>query len=357
MAIDLVAVYSRRLLVVDVSAVLHTYTSYSISRKDTSAVTVKGVNIAGVKAIAEICAINYRDRRRVVLCLDNYDKKRGENDDGYKANRKFPPDIAAQTKIIQTYFDKFGVTVLSPTGTREADDLLYSAVISNLDRFHDIEVITGDADNYGCIEAPHVHITGVNSLSPSISVSNYSDCVSSHANVPYNCILPYLVFTSKRSNNLNVLPLDGKNSYYFDEFVKMLQKDEDMEHGSRVEKMIAFLESGIVAPEHVDAIVQRCMRTYPQMQNIELDCRGPALDTEVMATVLNFLRLNTAAKCYGMSGALSSAKDDPALRTLMKQLFKMVKTGVAYADAGIRYDLNRADLQISSNEFREVGDW
>lgn len=344
--------YSKRLTIIDVSGLLYTYTSVSLIARDQSAVMVKGVNIAGVKAVLEMCASCYKQQRRVLLCLDTFTDKKNTSSE-YKANRTFVPQVAYQADIIEAYFKDFGVDVYRIKGY-EADDLIYSAVLSNVNNFSDIEVVTGDKDIYGCIVAPHVRVTGVNSKSPSIDVYNYETCVDSKVDIPYNCILPYLTLFGKQSNNLKKLKIDGMNKEYFDEFVKMVNNYE-ASMGSDLSVMIDFLKSGVVREEHVEIIAERALLTYPQLIDLKLDVDGPNINADSICKFCNFFKQYTAANMYGVINYINSVEIDPSMPTMMKRIYASIKSGTKMADMGL---MEGASMQVTgTTEFVGVDDW
>lgn len=351
--LDMRSTYSNKLTVVDVSGMLYTYTCVADKMKFKGSSHIGGVNVAGVKSIIDLCSMRYMQRRRVVLCLDSYsDKKRDSKQ--YKANRKYPPQIDVQTEIISTYFKNFGVDVLQRDGL-EADDLIYSTVLCNKDKFSSIEVITGDKDIYGCMVAPNISIIGVNSVTPSFDISAYESCVLKNREMPYNCILPYLVLFGKESNNLHKLRLGGMNDEYFDKYVEYVRSKGDMSLGSDLGTWIEFLETGIINKDYLDDIVEQSLLVFPKIVNINIELQAPAIDPIKLVQFLSYFRMNEAAKGYGLLGSLNSAEIDRGMKTLMKRLYSTVTDGVKYADAGLMPEANT--LNYKTDEFLGVEDW
>lgn len=342
--------------VVDVSGMLYTYTSISKNSKSVNSVTVKGVNIAGVKAVLELCAKNLKANRRTVLCLDSFTEKKEKAIGGYKANRTFNPDIAVQNMIIEQYFPYFGVDVLKCNG-READDLIYSVVHSNVEEYLEIEVMTGDKDVYGCLISDKVYITGINSNTPSVDVLNYPKVVCNYDDlVPYNCILPHLTLFGKRSNNLGVLKIDKMNRQYFNDYLFFIESRGDWENASSIENLIDFLDSGKVREEHIETICERALLTYPKIEQYKIDPIAPKIDSEKLIQFLSYMRLNVAANIYGATKYLNTVPVDRNLETLMKNLYLSVKNGTMCSDLGIDPSLNSVQPATTS-EFLEVDEW
>lgn len=351
--IELYPTSSYKLQVYDVSALLYTYTCITQGKKNVKASIVKGINVSGVKAVMEMIAKAKQNNIRVVLCLDSYcDKKRESKE--YKANRVYHPEIHVQSEIIDTYFRDFGVDVIRVPGY-EADDLIYSVVESNLDKFNDIEVIAGDADIYGCMISPKVHILGANSTRPSFDISEYSTCVKAGEVIKYNCIIPYMTFFGKASNNLNKLPLDKMNSYYLEEFEKMLEKDNALPFGSRLEYMINFLNSNVVKQEHIELIAHRASLTYPKLLDKQIERKGPKPDAEKLTQFLSYFRFTNTAGIYGVMRYLDAVSVNPSMNSLMKRLYATVTTGTMMADKGLNQQSFVTPIINVSEEFTEVG--
>lgn len=345
---------SKNMQVFDVSGLLYTYTCITHGKNNAKASFVKGINVNGVKAVLEMVAKGKQNNIRCVLCLDSYcDKKRDSS--VYKGNRVFHPEISVQSEIIESFFSDFGVDVLKRNGY-EADDLIYSVVESNIDKFNSIEVITGDADIYGCMISPKVTIIGSNSLRPSFGVDDYPRCVKTGVVVPYNCILPYMVFFGKPSNNLNKLPVDGKNQYYLDKFREMLEDNEALAYGSRFEYFMKFMESGIVAEEHSDTVIERALLVYPRLVSIDIANKGPELNGNKMAQFLSFFRFTNTAGVYGLLRYLDSVGSNPAINSLMKRLSATVSTGTMMADRGLNASSFNSPRITLSNEFEVITD-
>lgn len=352
--IELIPTNSRRMQIIDVSSILYTYTTTSQYARDRHAVTVKGVNIAGVKAVIEMVGRAYQNNLRVVLCLDSFSDKRKTNPE-YKSNRVFHPEIAVQSEIISTYFNKFGIDVLKAPG-KEADDLIYSVVHSNVNDFIEINIVTADQDIYGSVIAPHVTITGSNSKAPSIDVSNYEKCVSSKAYVPYNCILPYIVFYGKPSNALKKLPVDGQNSYYFEKFCQMVSEKGMQADGSNVEMMVEFLDSGIVKPEHIDTITNRALLVYPKIDYIPINKISTVPDVNALCAFMSFFNQNSAAALFGLQRVYRNVPTDMSMNSLMKRLYSTVASGTMMVDRGLRPE-SSTPLVSLTQEFEEVEQW
>lgn len=352
--VELLPTYSRRMQILDVSSILYTYTATSQYVRDRHAVTVKGVNVAGVKAVIEMMGRAYINNYRVVLCMDSFSDKRKANSE-YKSNRVFHPEIAVQSEIISTYFNKFGIDVLKSSG-KEADDLIYSTVMSNVDDYIEMNIITADQDIYGAVIAPHVSIIGSNSRAPSITIDNYEDCVSSKTKIPYNCVLPYIVFFGKPSNALKKLPIDNKNTEYFDKFCQYVSENNLKTHGSEVETLIAFLETGAVDSRHIDTIVERALLVYPRIDYVPINKRAEEIDVEALCSFLNFFNQPMAANLYGLQRVYQTVPIDKSMNSMMKRLYNTVSTGTIAADRGLRQE-SGTPLISYTNEFEEVEQW
>lgn len=353
--IELRPIYSRRVSIVDVSGMLYTYTSVANSSISKNSYTVRGVNIAGVKAVLDLCAKNARHLRRTVLCLDSFSDKRGTNTNGYKSNRKFNPEIAVQNDIIAKYFPYFGINVMRKTG-READDLIYSAVKACKENFVEIEVITGDKDIYGCVDGT-VSVVGVNSNCPSVNVENFSSVADSRGYVEYNCILPYLAFFGKPSNNLGVLKVDRKHKDYYESFVEFAKSNNLLEKGSDLNTLLMFIENSDMPEEHITALAERALLTYPRIDEMSILPLGPDIDTEKLIQFCSFMKFTSSAEMFGIISGLQTFSQNTELATYMKQLNISVKNGTMCADLGIDPALNQVSEFTPTSEFRGVEEW
>ncbi len=355
MAIDMHPTFSKRLVVIDVSPILWTYTCTAGYAKSSGAITVKGVKVPGIKALLEICAKNYANNYRTVLCMDSYSELRRKNSN-YKANRTFNPVIAAQNDIVERYFKDFGVDVLKCPGW-EADHLIYSVVYSNINKFREIEVITCDKDIYGVIIAPNVQIIGANSQSPTVNVANYSNVISGEIEIPYNMILPYNTLYGKPSNTLRKLRLNGQNEKYFNQIYEMVK--DDPSKGSDLDVLVDFLSTDTVPAEHIEKIAEQAQYTYPRTKDIQIEPEGPKPIYENLLSFCAFYKQYTSADIYGFTRHLSSAPIPRELATFIKNLFITIKNGTKSVDNGLKPDTAPQEIYKTGNtsEFLEVEEW
>lgn len=354
--------FSSNLEVFDVSSMLYVQTSMTGKILNNSSIK-KGVNVAGMSFVLNRIAYNYSRNIRTALAMDSFSDRKNLSA-GFKSNRVFHPEISVQADIITQYFSDFGVEVLKKPG-READDLIYSIVNSNVNNFASITVYTGDRDIYGCIIDPSVKIVGTSSTRPSLSVFNYETACDSKEKIVYNTVLPYTMLFGKASNALPALHASVPNKKIYSAFLDWYEKKGYNKAEASFESVFiefacassdGLIDGLVFTNSDIEMIIERLPLVYPVLDDIPLEQVGPEIDVEKLLQFLNFYQQYPATEKFGLNNFVQLVTPPTQMNTMLKRLYSTLKTGTLAADNHLSADVLPMPVNATS-EFLSIEGW
>lgn len=217
------------LVVVDVSAVLHTGAGLT-----SSTARYNGVDISGLRYLVNKVVGHLTNNDRIFLCFDRkHSKKFGSKYpyktelEGYKSNRKVDMSIVLQNELAFEFFTRAGIPCLRHENRElEADDLIYNVVEWNRVRMKsgEINVLTADYDlahNVGYSNGISIQLLPANSNINKINYLNFRTAIYPGVELMLNTISAYKVFHGDNSDNIKAMP---SASRYYKEYVAFLKQ-------------------------------------------------------------------------------------------------------------------------------------
>ena len=352
-----------RLTIIDISALVWPYTAGHAKKnayselRELEALKVYGLPCAGIREVIERTFCRLTQMNPVVWVFDSKSQKK-DLGAGYKATRKFNPDVGIQCDILLDVAERLGIPHFKRSGY-EADDFIYKLVAENMQE-NSIEILTGDfQDLSAVIRSPQISIVGVKADSPTITKENYSWAIKKGVLIEYNSLLPFNVFFGKASNNVGVLHLPSKTSpdYMYLMFMNWVKTKElngvlipDYLYSERV-VLEAWLEAMIsedkISKEDAQGIRERANLIYPLTPPD--DCKISFYDVRnlnqhELLNVIRMLHLIDVGKLLGFAEQLQGdIEPTPADKRYLVSMKGKYTSGVHAVDNDLAMETDAHD--------------
>jgi hypothetical protein len=129
----------------------------------------------------------------------------------YKSGRNSNPAVYAQLDFLYDYLMSIGIPCYKVDGF-EADDLIFSAVEYNRDKYSAMKVFSADKDLMHNVDRA-VRFEAVNSNVNSVTAMNFSEAVIRGKSILLNTLSAHKVFCGDTSDKVPALPERGEQLY------------------------------------------------------------------------------------------------------------------------------------------------
>lgn len=123
----------------------------------------------------------------------------------YKGNRTHPHNVEIAKQVAEFILSDCGFTIHARDGY-EADDVVFSIVKANHERYDHIYVHTGDSDLYLLVDEK-VSILPTSSQAKTVTMANYERMCKANTHTPYNTVVFQKFLHGDRGKNVDPLPI------------------------------------------------------------------------------------------------------------------------------------------------------
>ena len=327
----------------DVSALLYMGNSVERPGDDFISENLNGLPVRGLRYALEQIIAGRTENDYTICVMDNKTNK-GEFFEGYKSNRTFNNEVFFQRELLRYLIPNLGLPMLSQKQF-EADYLFYCFII---DKFltksipsDGISLYCDDLDLVGCLIDKHIIRYGLKANTPMISVDNYPFILHRQGyDIPYNAVLPFILFNGKKSNNLSPIKTEkGRDCFTsFMRFAKEKYAGKDNLY-SLQNLMNAWLvscqEQGLYSDNFYNEINSRMPVVYPRL-NWD---KSSALVTKKLdkKVALNFLTLLQEPKLIRILG-MTPIPEETVDKHLLDKWVSIYRSGTTFVDNYVTAD-------------------
>lgn len=328
----------------DVSAMIYIGNSVTRPRDDYLSENLNGLPVKGLRYVLEhLISDSQATSDEVIAVMDNPTNKK-EFYDGYKSNREFNNEVFVQRELLRYLIPNLGINMLSQKEF-EADDLFYCYIMDMYTKHKiptdGINLYCDDLDLVGCVVHPAIYRMGLSSKTPMITVDNYSFMLHRNGmNIPYNAVLPFIMFHGKPSNNLKVFKsADPKEC--FNAFMKFANNNfKGKECLFSLELIMRkFLDyckfNGMYDEAFYNEVESRIPVVYPRLNwNKEIAFIKQKLDKKIAT---DFLTLLDEKRLLSMLH-LDTVSVDSVSKTLLDRWVSIYRSGTTSVDNYVTAD-------------------
>lgn len=339
----------------DTSAML--YIGNSVDRPGDDFISEKlgGLPIRGLRYTIERLVTATNDST-VIAVMDSKTNKHELYPD-YKSQRTFNHEIFAQRELLKFLLPYLGITMLMQDNY-EADDLFYNFIIekyfiSGINE--NIWLYCDDLDLVGCVMSDKISRFGLTKHTPLLTVDTYSTILHrSGKDIPYNCVLPYILFYGKQSNNLkqikSVKPAYAFMSYYKFVTTKFNGKEALFSLKQVLDSWISYLkETNEFQEEFFNEIEERIPVVYPRL-GYDKD-KAFIIGKLENDTASRFLTILEEPNLIEMLG-LKKLPYESVQKSILDKWIALYRSGTVHVDSGMTAD---ESFYFSSDENINVG--
>lgn len=328
----------------DISAMLYIGNSVDRPGDDFISEKLNGLPVKGLRYTLEhLISDSQVTSDEIIAVMDSPTNKKEHYND-YKSNRTFNNEVFVQRELLRYLIPNLGINMLSQKEF-EADDLFYCFVLDMFTKkkipFDGINLYCDDLDLAGCIVYKSIYRMGLTSKTPMLTCDNYSYILHRHGmSIPYNAVLPFIMFYGKPSNNLKVFK-SADHKECFNAFMQFANENfKGKENLFSLELVMRkFLEycqaSGLYNEAFFNEVEERIPVVYPRLGwNKDVALIKQKLDKRIAT---DFLTLLDEKRLLSMLH-LKPVSEDSVSKTLLDKWVSIYRSGTTSVDNYVTAD-------------------
>lgn len=167
----------------------------------------RNIPTGGTSMLFNIIA-NYSQTGPIAFVADRNPTIKKSACEGYKGNRTHPDNVSVEKEVAEFILSDCGFPIYAKDGF-EADDLIYTIVAQNRNKYDHVFVHTADSDLY-LLVADNVSVLPTSSQAKLVTRENYAYTCKKGKDVPYNSVVFRKFLEGDPSKNLSPLPKDER---------------------------------------------------------------------------------------------------------------------------------------------------